>query len=210
MTPSSSDGDDDPHRSAVFQAAEQHFVGERRLDRLLDDACHRPRAHLLVITVLDEPATRLVGEFDRDIAIGELGLELHDEFVDDLDDDLRGQMLERHNRVETVAEFRREHPIDGLDILAFTLRAGEAIGAARHVGGAGIRRHDQNDVPEIDGLAAVIGELSVIHDLQQNIIEIGMRLFDLVEKQDAMGMLVDRIGEQARPGRSRHSPEARR
>ena len=147
--------------------------------------------------MLDQPAARFVGEIDRDIAIGKLGLELHDEFVNDLDDDIRGQMLECHNRVETIAEFRREHPVDGFDILAFTLRAGEAIGAARHIGGAGIRRHDQNDVPEIDSLAAVIGELSVIHDLQQNIIKIGMRLFDLVEKQDTMRMLVDRIGEQA-------------
>ena len=82
-------GDDNPHRSAIFQTAEQHFVGERRLDRLLDDACHRPRAHLLVIPMLDQPAARFVGEIDRDIAIGKLGLELHDELVDDLDDDVR-------------------------------------------------------------------------------------------------------------------------
>ena len=81
-------GDDDAHRAAVLQPAEQHLVGERRLDRLLDDARHRPRAHLLVIAVLDQPVARLVGELDRDIAFGKLGIELHDELVDDLDDHL--------------------------------------------------------------------------------------------------------------------------
>ncbi len=129
LTPSSSRRDDNPHRSAVFQPSEQDFIGERCLDGLLDDARHRPRPHLLVIAMFDQPAARFVGEFDRDIAIGELGLELHDEFVDNLDDDLSRQMPECHNRIETVAEFRREHPVDRLDILAFPLRAGEAIGA---------------------------------------------------------------------------------
>ena len=42
----------------------------------------------------------------------------------------------------------------------------------------------------------MIGELSVIHDLQEDIIEIGMRLFDLVKQQDTMGMLIDRIGQK--------------
>ena len=37
-----------------------------------------------------------------------------------------GRWLKVHDRVETVAEFRREHPVDRLDVLAFALRAGEA------------------------------------------------------------------------------------
>ena len=69
--------------------------------------------------------------------------------------------------------------------------------ALRHVGGAGIGRHDQDDVAEIDLLAVVIGQLAVIHDLQQDIVEVRMRLFDLVEQQHAMGMLIDGVGQQA-------------
>ena len=102
MTPSSSDVTTTRTVPPFFKLAEQHFVGERRLDRLLDDACHRPRAHLLVIPMLDQPATRFVGGINRDIAIGKLGIELHDEFVNDLDDDIRGQMLECDNRVKTM------------------------------------------------------------------------------------------------------------
>ena len=71
--------------------------------------------------MLDEPGARLVGKLDRDIAVGELRFELHDELVDDLGDDLGRQMAEGHDRVEPVAEFRREHAVDRLDIVAFAL-----------------------------------------------------------------------------------------
>ncbi len=65
------------------------------------------------------------------------------------------------------------------------------IGASRHVGGAGIGRHDQDDVAEVDLLAVVIGQLAVVHHLQQDVVEVGMGLLDLVEQQHAMRMLVD-------------------
>ena len=59
-------------------------------------------------------------------------------------------------------------------------------------------------------LAVVVGQLAVIHDLQQDVEQVGMRLLDLVEQQHAVRMLVDRVGQAGRPGRSRHSPAARR
>ena len=67
----------------------------------------------------------------------------------------------------------------------------------RHVGRAGIGRHDQDDVPEIDVLAVMIGQLAVIHDLQQDVEQVGMGFLDLVQQQHLMGMLIDRIGQQA-------------
>jgi len=42
----------------------------------------------------------------------------------------------------------------------------------------------------------VVGQLAVIHHLQEDVEEIGMRLLDLVEQQHAMRMLVDRVGQQ--------------
>ncbi len=119
-------GDDDAHDAAVLQPAEQHLVGERRLDLRLDDARHRPRAHRLVIAVVDQPGARLVGKLDRDVAVGELRLELQDELVDDARDDFLRQPRERHDRVEPVAEFRREQPVDRLGVVAFALGAVEA------------------------------------------------------------------------------------
>ena len=62
---------------------------------------------------------------------------------------------------------------------------------------AGIGGHDQDGVAEIDRLAVVVGELAVVHDLQQDVEQVGMRLLDLVEQQHRMRVLVDRVGQQA-------------
>ena len=124
--------------SAVLEPAEQHLVGERRLDLLLDDARHRPGAHRFVIAVLDQPDARFVGQFDRHVAVGELRLELQDELVDDARDHLFRQAAERHDRVETIAEFRREQPIDRLRVVSFALGL---MKAERRLGHLLRRRH---------------------------------------------------------------------
>jgi len=43
----------------------------------------------------------------------------------------------------------------------------------------------------------MIGQLAVIHHLQQYVEQVRMRLLDLVEQQHAMRVLVDRIGQEA-------------
>ena len=106
-------------------------------------------------------------------------------------------MAERHHRVETVAEFRGEHLVDRRRVLADPLVLREAEGRPRHVCGARVRRHDENDIAEVDLLAVVVGQLAVVHHLQKDVVEFGMRFLDLVEQQHAMRMLVDRVGEQA-------------
>jgi hypothetical protein len=49
---------------------------------------------------------------------------------------------------------------------------------------------------EIDLLAAMVGQLAVIHDLQEHIEHVRMRLLDFVEKEHAVRMLVDAVGEE--------------
>src|SRR3546814_4616445 len=60
----------------------------------------------------------------------------------------------------------------------------------------GVGGHDQDDVAEVDRLAVVVGHLAVVHDLKQDIEQVGMRLLDLVEQQHAVRMLIDRVGEE--------------
>ena len=43
----------------------------------------------------------------------------------------------------------------------------------------------------------MIGQLAVVHDLKQDIEQVGMRLLDLVQQKHAMRVLVDGIGQQA-------------
>ena len=52
-------------------------------------------------------------------------------------------------------------------------------------------------VAEIDRLAVVVGELAVVHHLQEDVEQVGVRLLDLVEQQHAVRVLVDRVGQQA-------------
>ena len=43
----------------------------------------------------------------------------------------------------------------------------------------------------------MICQLAVIHDLQQNVVNIGVGLFDLVQQQHAVRVLVDAVGQHA-------------
>ena len=107
------------------------------------------------------------------------------------------KMREGNDGVEPVAEFRREHPVYCLQVVTLALGAREAEGGPRHVGGAGIGGHDQDHMAEVDLLAAVVGQLAVVHDLQEHIEQVGMRFLDLIKEQHAMRMLVNAVGEEA-------------
>ena len=43
----------------------------------------------------------------------------------------------------------------------------------------------------------MVGQLAVVHDLQKDIEQIRMGLFDFVQQQHTMGLLIDGIGQQA-------------
>ena len=111
-------------------------------------------------------------------------------------DNLRRQCRERHNGIQTIAEFRREQTLDRIAILTLTGVTPEADGFLGHIRRTGIGGHDQDHVAEIDRLAVMVGQFAVVHHLQQDVVEILMRLLDLVEQQHAMRMLIDGIGEQ--------------
>ena len=83
--------------------------------------------------MLGEPVARLVRELDRDVAVGELGLELEHELVHDLLDHVLGQVAEGDRGVEAVAERRREEPVDRRHFVPLPLGAGEAEGFVEDV-----------------------------------------------------------------------------
>ena len=71
------------------------------------------------------------------------------------------------------------------------------IAALWRIRRARIGGHDQDHIAEVDLLAVVIGQLAVVHHLQQDVEQVRMRLLDLVEQQHAVRMLVDAVGQQA-------------
>ena len=68
-------------------------------------------------------------------------------------------------------------------------------GSLQHLG-AGVGRHHDDHVAEIGLATVVIGQRAVIHHLQQDIEDVRMRFFDLIEQQHGMRLLGDRFGQQ--------------
>ena len=76
-------------------------------------------------------------------------------------------------------------------------RGSEADRPLAHLPRAGVARHDQHDLPEVGLTAVVVGQRRVVHHLQQDVEDVAVRLLDLVEQQHRVGMLPDRVDEQA-------------
>ncbi len=190
--------DDDLHRAAVLELAEQQLVGERLLDVLLDDARQRPGAELLVVALLGEPlrvassdssivtprsascASSWKMNFSTTLVITSGGRPAN------------GMTASRRLRnsgvnMRLMASVSSPSRFDAL----------KPIGGVAMIGRARVRRHDQDDVAEVDLLAVVVGQLAVVHHLQQDVEQVRMRLLDLVEQQHAVRMLVDAVGQQA-------------
>ncbi len=98
--------------ATIDELAEQQFVGQRTADRVLDQARHRAGAHHRIETLLGQVRPQRIGEDDVDLLLVQLVLKLHQELVDDAQHHLFVERLERDDRVEPVAELRREHALD--------------------------------------------------------------------------------------------------
>jgi len=121
----------------------------------------------------------------------------YQEFVNNSLDDLLTKGAKLNNGVKPIAELRREETVDRLLIVTLAHVARETHGRLRHIARAGVGGHDQDDVAEVDRLAVVIGELPVVHDLKQNVEEIGMRFFHLVQQHDTVGLAPHGFGQHA-------------
>ena len=62
---------------------------------------------------------------------------------------------------------------------------------------AHVGRHDDDGVLEVDHAAVVVGEVTLIEHLQQDVEHIRMRLLDFVEQHHAVRLATDRLGERA-------------
>ncbi len=60
-----------------------------------------------------------------------------------------------------------------------------------------VRGHDHDRILEVHDAALAVGESAIIHDLQQDVEDVGMRFLDFVEKHYRVGMAADLLGELA-------------
>ena len=63
------------------------------------------------------------------------------------------------------------------------------------LGSADVGGHDENRVLEVDGAALGIGKSSVINELQEDVEDVRVGLFDLVEEDDGVGPAAHRLGQ---------------
>ncbi len=147
--------------------------------------------------MLGQPFPRIRLHVQLHVLGGELLFQLDQELVDHAGDLGPAQRGERHDGVEAVAEFRREHAADHFQRIGAVVLLGETDRAARGLFRAGIGGHHQDDVAEIGGAAVVVGQLAVVHHLQQQVEDVRMGLLDLVHQHHRVRVLEHRIGEQA-------------
>ncbi|MNQ62342.1 hypothetical protein D3C85_766840 [compost metagenome] len=90
---------------------------------------------------------------------------------------------------EVGADLFHDQGTHGLDILALGL-VGQILAA--QVGG-----HDDQGVLEVDGAALPVGQATVVQHLQQDVEDVGVGLFDLVEQDDLIGATAHGLGQGA-------------
>ena len=159
---------------------------QRILHQLLDGALQRTRSEVRVVALREEQVFCRVGELERDLAIGQQAANVFEPQLDDLDQLLFAERAEDDDVVDAVQELGLEVRVQQVqDLLRGLVEVGiglQALGLQELR--ADVRRHDDDGVLEIDDAAFAVGQAAIVHDLQQDVEDIGMRLLDLVEQHD--------------------------
>ena len=121
---------------------------------------------------------------------------MQQELVNDAHDDDFIQGLEADGGVQSVAEFGREQTLDVGQFVAGFTRIGEADGGLVHGFRTRIGGHDDDHVAEVGFAPVVVGQRAVVHHLQQDVEDVGMGFFNLVEQQHGMRFFGDSFGQQ--------------
>ena len=132
-----------------------------------------------------------------DLPPGHQLAKLVDVLVDDALDLGSAERDEVDDGVEAVPELGREDALEDAGGLGGRGVFEEAHLASGQIAGAGVGRHDQDDVAEVGVPAVRVGQGRVIHHLQQDREQVRMRLLDLVEQQHRMRRLPDRVDQQS-------------
>ncbi len=103
-----------------------------------------------------------------------------------------------HDSIEPVAEFRAECALYRFvqSRYAYGLIA-KADERFADVPRTCVACHNEYDIAEVRLAALVVGKRCIIHDLEKNIVDVGMGFFDFIKKHDCIRCLADCIGQQA-------------
>src|SRR5712691_3393653 len=184
---------------AVQNLSVQNLQRQRILDQLLNGALERSSAEVGVVSLSEEQLFGGVGELDRDLTVGKQAAHVFKAQLDNLDQLLFAKRTEDDDVVDPVQKLWPEVSVQRVHhLFAGLLKVfGRAQILSLEVARAKVRRHDQNRILEVDNAALAVGEPPVVHDLEQNIENVRMRLFDFVEKHHRIRMSANLLGELA-------------
>src|SRR5919199_2770319 len=192
-----------------LEAAVQQALGQRILDQVLDRAPHRSRAEHGVEALLHEQILGGIGRLHDQPLLGELLLRAAEHQVDDLADLLAAERSEHDRGVDTVEELGPEELLHlrqhlFLHLVVLLLRGLLALGlveaqarlAADQLR-ARVGRHDDDRVAEIDLAPLGVGQPPVVHDLEQDVEDLGVGLLDLVQQDHRVRLAAHGLGQLA-------------
>ena len=147
--------------------------------------------------MVNDKFLRFLVHFQKDSAIGEILLQEPHLDIHHRHQVVLGKCTEHNLFVDTVQEFWREHALDffadgGFHTFVIVrlahLRKAHAAAVANFTG-AGVTRHDDYRILEVNLAAIAIRQNTIIQDLQKQVVNVRVSLFNFVQKYDRIRML---------------------
>ena len=191
---------------ARLEVAAKDLFCHRIFEVTFHRSAHGASAVLRIVAFFDKEFLGLIVEDDGDMFAFDTGGDFFDFQVDDGEEFGFAEGVEDDEIIETVDEFGFEDPF-GLaedfvfhDIISLIVFVGG--GEAHHAGffdefRADVGSHDDDGVAEVDFPGERIGNFSFFENLQEEVHDIGVGLFDFVEKNHAVGATPNRFTELA-------------
>ena len=161
-------------------------------------AVHLPCAVIACESLLQQEVSCGTAECQRHATRREFLLQQAQFLVEDEFCHVAVHLVEHHDARQTVYELR----LEGLfhlfqHCLTLSDAPSEAYRRLRCKLCAGVAGHYHHHVAEVGLSPAVVGKARIVHHLQQNVVDVGMRLLYLVQEQHAVGTLAYGIRQQS-------------
>ena len=188
------------HARTGLELTREHALGERAFDGTLNDLAQRPRAHFAVERAPRQSHKRLRREGERHFALGENGLrELVEHEVRDFGHGLFAERVKDDFFVNAIPQLGREHALGVAEreriAVDFSRRIEANLRRAHELPGAGVGSENDDCVDKAHGAAFAVGQATVVENLQQDVLHIGVRFFEFVEQDDLERALAHRFGQ---------------
>ena len=178
----------------------QQPLGQRILHQRADRPAQRPRSVGALFGILHNPLDQGILEYYLNFLLLQTGGNGIQQLSGDLPQLPLLQRLEQHRFIQTPQKFRSEMlPQFGQHRF---LCVGAGITKAHCPGMQQMLRpqvggQDHHRIAEDAQPPLAVGQPAVLHDLQEQIEQVGMGFLDLVEHHHTHGMLFDRLGQHA-------------